>query len=281
MSQHDESGAAITKSEIAALYSRVAPLYSQVGPARFAYVGQRLVEQLGIGEGARVLDVAAGRGANLFPAAQRAGASGHVTGIDLSEGMVRETSAEIARKGCSNAEIRLMDAEQLEFDDATFDYVTCGFAIFLFPSPDAALAEMRRVLRPGGMVGLSVAHNPDTLSNWYGTCLAAYSERYHFPLRVGRSRLQFASNTSHLERAGFHDIRIEQERKTFVYTGAQQWWDEKWTHGIRYSLEHMSPDVLEQFKGEDFTKLAEQQQPDGIHEEWLIHYHLARREKSS
>ncbi len=263
------------KSDIAALYSRVAPLYSQVGPARFAYVGSRLVKHLGIDESARVLDVAAGRGANLFPAIKKVGASGHVTGIDLSEGMVRETSAEIARRGISNAEIRLMDAEHLEFDDALFDYVTCGFAIFLFLHPNAALAEMRRVLRPGGMVGLSVAHNPGALSQWYGAHLTTYAERYSFPLRVGGNRLQFLSNTSHLERAGFHDAHIVQERKTFTYAGPREWWDEKWTHGTRYALEHMPPDVLEHFKSEVFAKLVEEQQPDGIHEEWLIHYHLA------
>src|SRR5579871_4085604 len=106
----DDTESSAVKAEIAGLYSRVAPRYSQVGPTRFAYVGRRLVEHLGIGEGAQVLDVAAGRGANLFPAAEKTGASGHVTGIDLSEGMVRETSAEIARRGISNAEIRLMDA---------------------------------------------------------------------------------------------------------------------------------------------------------------------------
>lgn len=273
----DDSESNAVKAEIAGLYSRVAPSYSQVGPSRFAYIGRRLVEHLGIGEGARVLDVAAGRGANLFPAAEKAGASGYVKGIDLSEGMVRETSAELARRGISNAEIRQMDAEHLEFEDASFDYVTCGFAIFLFPQPDTALAEMRRVLRPGGIVGLSVAHNPDALSQWYGAHLTAYAERYGFPLRVGGNRLQFLSNTSHLERAGFHDVHIIQEHKTFVYASPQEWWDEKWTHGTRYSLEHMPPDVLEQFQREVFAKLAEAQQPDGIHEEWRIHYHIGRQ----
>lgn len=273
----DDPESSAVKTEIAGLYNRVAPLYSQVGPGRFAYVGRQLVKHLGIGEGARVLDVAAGRGANLFPAAEKAGASGHVTSIDLSEGMVRETSAEIARRGIQNAEIRRMDAEHLEFEDASFDFAMCGFAIFLFPRPDGALAEMRRVLRPGGMVGLSVAHNPDALSQWYSAHITAYAERYHFPPRVGGDRLQFVSNTSHLERAGFRDAHIIQEHKTFVYASPQEWWDEKWTHGTRYALEHMPPDVLEHFKREVFAKLTEEQQPDGIHEQWQVHYHIGRR----
>jgi ubiquinone/menaquinone biosynthesis C-methylase UbiE len=273
---NDRESAAM-KADIAALYSRAAPLYSQIGPTRFVYVGRRLVEHLGIGEGAHVLDVAAGRGANLFPAAEKVGMSGYVTGIDISEGMVRETSAEIARRSIQNAEMRRMDAEHLQFGDASFDFITCGFAIFLFPHPEAALAEMRRVLRPGGMVGLSVAHNPDALSQWYGAHLTAYAERYGFPLRVGGDRLQFTSNTSHLERAGFHDAHIIQESKTFIYASPQVWWDEKWTHGTRYALEHMSPDVREQFKKEVLAKLVEEQQPDGIHEEWRIHYHIGRR----
>jgi O-methyltransferase / aklanonic acid methyltransferase len=61
------------KEQIADLYHRVAPDYGQVGPNFFAHAGRNMVEHIGMGEGARVLDVAAGRGANLFPAAENVG----------------------------------------------------------------------------------------------------------------------------------------------------------------------------------------------------------------
>lgn len=59
------------KANIAGLYNRVAPLYGQVGPGFFAYAGEQLVDRMGIAEGAQVLDVGVGRGANLFPAAEK------------------------------------------------------------------------------------------------------------------------------------------------------------------------------------------------------------------
>ena len=184
-----ESESDTQKSKIAALYTRAAPLFGQVGPGRFSYVGRGLVERLGIGEGAQVLDVAAGRGANLFAAVEKVGASGHVTGIDLAEGMVRETAAEIQRRKMQNAVIMQMDAEQLVFDDASFDYVLCGFAIFLFPHLEQTLKEFHRVLRPGGKLGITVARDLDLLSDWYGEHITGYATRYHFPIRVSSGGL--------------------------------------------------------------------------------------------
>ena len=80
-----------------------------------------------------MIDITTGRGAVLFPAAESVGSDGKVTGIDLSEIMVQETKAEIARlKMAGNIEVRQMDAENLQFPDVLFDFVLCGFAIFFF-----------------------------------------------------------------------------------------------------------------------------------------------------
>src|SRR4051812_24470294 len=80
------------KEQDAAAWSRAATTYGRVGPQFFAHFGSRLVDLTPIPTGASVLDVAAGRGAILFSAAEKVGRDGQVTGIDLSEGMVEETS---------------------------------------------------------------------------------------------------------------------------------------------------------------------------------------------
>ena len=67
------------------------------------------------------------------------------------------------------------------------------------------------------------------------------------------------------------------EQADLVYASAQEWWDEKWTHGTRYALEHMEPDILAQFKDEVFARLAQEQQAGGIHEALDIRYIVATR----
>ncbi|MHB8599755.1 MAG: class I SAM-dependent methyltransferase [Ktedonobacteraceae bacterium] len=266
------------KANITGLYNRVASLYGQVGPNAFAYAGQQLVDRIGIAEGTQVLDVGVGRGANLFPAAERVGHHGQVIGIDLAEKMLLETSAEIKRRSLVQATVLQMDAEQLSFPTASFDDVLCGFAVFLFPHLEQALAEFYRVLRRGGKLGITVGSEPDALSQWYGKHLTDYAKQYHFPLNAGGNHLDYHSEMPlYLSRAGFNDVQILHDQTEIVYTDAQQWWDVKWTHGTRYSLEHMSPEILAQFKTEVFAKLQEALEPDGIHEPLHLRFFIGTK----
>jgi ubiquinone/menaquinone biosynthesis C-methylase UbiE len=94
-----------------------------------------------------VLEVAVGTGLNLtfYPAEVR------LTGIDLSPGMLaiaRKRAAELGR----DVVLREGDAEHLPFEDAAFDTVVCTLGLCGFPDDRAAIAEMHRVLRPGGML---------------------------------------------------------------------------------------------------------------------------------
>jgi len=156
---NEPSDIAKRKQKIVGVFSRTAPAYDQVGPRFFTHFGHRLVELARIPNGAQVLDVATGRGAVLFPAAEAVGRSGHVTGIDLSEGMVHETADEIRRLKLKNVEVRQMDAEDLQFPDASFDVVLSSFALLFFPQPDRALSEMHRVLKPNGRIALTTWDN--------------------------------------------------------------------------------------------------------------------------
>jgi hypothetical protein len=81
----------------------------------------------------------------------------------------------------------------------------------------------------------------------------------------------------YLARTGFVDVQVLDLQAEFVYADAQQWWDAKWTHGTRYSLEHMESRVLAQFKKEVIAHLQEAQQPDGIHEEWDLQFILGTK----
>ena len=67
----------------------------------------------------------------------------------------------------------------------TLSICILAFAIFLFPHLEQALSEFFRVLRPGGMLAITVARDLDALSHWYGEHITEYSRRYSFPLYAG------------------------------------------------------------------------------------------------
>lgn len=133
-------------------WERTAEQYEAEGDvftSRFAEEAWRLAE---IAAGAKVLDVATGVGALLLPAL-RAGANAHA--IDFSDAMVARAQRRAARIDPAAADrIARMDGQALTFPDASFDAAFSIFGVMLFPDPDAGLAEIARVLRPGGVAVL-------------------------------------------------------------------------------------------------------------------------------
>jgi SAM-dependent methyltransferase len=113
-------------------------------------LGPRLVEASGIGPGRRVLDVGAGTGNASLPAAQ---AGADVTASDLTPELL-----EAGRRRADAAGLTLTwaeaDAEQLPFDDASFDVVISSIGAMFAPHHEQTTNELMRVCRPGGTIGL-------------------------------------------------------------------------------------------------------------------------------
>jgi SAM-dependent methyltransferase len=226
--------------------------------------------------GAQVLDLASGRGAVLFAAANAVGPNGHVTGVDLSEQMVTELTQEIQQMGAPNITVRQMDVEDLQFPDASFDFVFCGFGLFFFPQLEHAIAQMRRVLRPGGKLAVSVwDQSMDEQWAWF------YREvQAHLPPDPAAKPVSSRPPSSGLDTqaglerilgsSGFHHARVTLDSHDFVYAQADDWWGALWTHWTRNALERIEqangPEGLAQFKLELFERLKNISQADGIHQ---------------
>jgi ubiquinone/menaquinone biosynthesis C-methylase UbiE len=263
------------KKNITDLFNKVSQVFDSSGPRFFAYFGERLVELAGVNEGDKVLDVASGKGASLFSSAEKVGQSGKVMGIDIAEGMVNETNLEIQRRGVKNADVRVMDAEKLEFENETFDHIHCGFGIFFFPNYNVALSEFMRVLKNGGRLSFTTfLRKSDEKFMWLGELVKKYLpeiEDEHdeengpeFDTEEGLYQI--------LNEAGFKNIRIISEEKTFNYKDEQEWWDKLWTHGYIRVLEMISKDKMEDFKTEVFHKLREIKEAEGISPTLFILY---------
>jgi ubiquinone/menaquinone biosynthesis C-methylase UbiE len=123
--------------------------YAVIGTS-LQIIGERLCESVDLSAGQRVLDVAAGNG-NASLAAARRGCD--VTATDYVEHLLDRAARRAEAEGLPLT-TRLADAEDLPFDDASFDAVLSTVGVMFTPNPERAAAELLRVVRPGGRIGL-------------------------------------------------------------------------------------------------------------------------------
>lgn len=139
-----------------AVTTNPAGTYEQyLGPAIYVPWAQVLLEAAAPGAGERVLDLACGTGIVSRQLAPMLGASGHVTGVDISAAML-EQARSLPWPGPAGVEWLHADAASLPLPDATFTLAVCQQGLQFFPDREAAVSEMHRVLGPGGRAAVSV-----------------------------------------------------------------------------------------------------------------------------
>jgi ubiquinone/menaquinone biosynthesis C-methylase UbiE len=124
--------------------------YAVVGTT-LQIVGESLCEALDLRAGEKVLDVAAGNGNATLAAARR---FGNVVSVDYVPALLERASARARAEGLA-VDFREADAENLPFDDAAFDVVLSTFGVMFTPAQERAAAEMARVCRAGGRIGMA------------------------------------------------------------------------------------------------------------------------------
>jgi ubiquinone/menaquinone biosynthesis C-methylase UbiE len=232
----------LRKSRTKTQFNAVAADYD-AGPGCFAHFGEQLAKASDIEPGQRVLDVASGRGAVLFSCADRTGPTGEVIGIDLADEMVNATNTEAARRGvCARA--RVMDAEHLEFADATFDRVLCGFGIMFFPQQPRALAEFRRVMKSGGRLAVSTWRVQQT-SEIEAAMVGLGMQRVRPPGWITEPDDLRAL----LAAAGFTAIAVRVSSYSFRYTDVNEYWQGARGTGMRQVLDALSAADAERLRG--------------------------------
>jgi SAM-dependent methyltransferase len=186
-----------------------------------------LIRELAPQPGQTILELAAGGGDTGFEAARLIGSTGRLIATDFSPAMLDIGRRRAAELGVETVEFHVMDAEHIELADDSVDGVICRFGYMLMVDPAAALAETRRVLRPGGRVVLGVWGAPD-LNPYFAVLGRTLVERGHVPppdpaapgpFRLGNvDRLRTL-----LEAAGFADVRIEEVPVRFVFPDIEEY----------------------------------------------------------
>jgi SAM-dependent methyltransferase len=177
-------------------------------------VGERLAEAVDLCAGERVLDVAAGNGNATLAAARR---FADVTSTDYVPALL-ERGRERAQADRLTVAFQTADAEDLPFDDGSFDVVLSTFGVMFTPDQEKAAAELSRVTRPGGRIGLA---------NWTPEGFIGQLFRTigrHVPPPAGvKSPALWGSEARLAELFPGHRVSATEQVFTFRYASAANW----------------------------------------------------------
>ena len=189
---------------------------AQLEPAQTA-----LLEMAGLVPGERVLDVACGTGLVTLRAARAVAPAGDVTGTDISQEMIAVATEVAKAQGIANCCFERMDAEALTFEASAFDVALNALGLMYAPDPERAVAELHRVLAPGGRCVSAV---------WGERRNCGWAEI--FPIVDARVQSEVCpmffriGSGDTLERAyaaaGFKDIRVRRLHATLDYETGEE-----------------------------------------------------------
>ena len=236
-------------------------------PRFFTPWGRLLLDELAVGEGEAVLDVACGPGSVTRLAAAAVGPAGRVTGCDLSPAMLAIAQAKPAVAGGAPIDYHEAPADRLPVVDADYDVVVCQQGLQFFPDRAGAMAEMHRAVRPGGRVGIAVWRTIEEAPPFAALEAAirevmgdALADRY----RGGPWGMPREEDLSALlEGAGFRDVRIERPTLPLVFDrGPSQLFSSLAASGIAADVDAAPAEVRTQL-AEAYERNAEPMIVDG------------------
>jgi O-methyltransferase/aklanonic acid methyltransferase len=249
------------EAQLAEAWDAAAPGYDRTAFSHHAEFGRRLAQLVLLGPGGRVLDVGCGAGGALIPAAHRVGPTGEAVGIDIAPGMVARTREAAEAAGLGQVRAEVMDGAALDFEDDRFDAVLCAFTLDLIADAEGALAEMRRVLRPTGTIGVSI-WEALTDNRWVWENEARQQLNAEVPPELLEAVGQLVGRFSEagplrelLEDAGFQDVTIERMVVERTYPDAEAWWEWLWSLGSRAFLEAAPEAAVERLREEGVRRL--------------------------
>ena len=190
-------------------------------------VTEWLVRELEPKPGDTVLELAAGQGEVGFAVAPLLGESGRLISSDFSPAMIETARRRGNELGLVNVEFRELDAEALALEDDSVDGALCRWAYMLMPNPAAALAETRRVLRPGGRLAFAVWANADR-NPWNSTAGRILATHGHMPAAQPGEPGMFALGDEVKLRelvvdAGFTSVQMEEVAVRNEYPSVEEY----------------------------------------------------------
>jgi ubiquinone/menaquinone biosynthesis C-methylase UbiE len=221
-----------SRDHLHAMWSRVAPAWSANADfidRRGAAISRAMLAAVAPRPGERVLELACGPGADPgLAAAPLVGGAGEVVVSDVAPEMVALAAARVAVSGHANVRACVLDLEQLDEPDASFDVVLCREGLMLVPDPERAAAEVRRVLRPGGRAAIAV-WGPRAQNPWLATVFDAVSAGLGTPLPPPGVPHPFTLDDAGrlaavLGAGGLRDVTVSEVPVPYIAASVDEWW---------------------------------------------------------
>jgi SAM-dependent methyltransferase len=227
-----------------------------------------VISHMNLRPGEKVLDMGTGPGEPALTIAGKVGSQGRVTGIDLSENMIRIAREVATARGVQNVDFRVMDCSKLTFEDSSFDAAISCFGYQIFTQPEKAAAETHRVLRPGGRVFATVWGTGDKVP-WLDVIVGPMLEHAE-PDENGYIPTPYETGgpgemVAFLEAAGFRGAREHRIVHEMRYSDEEAYLNTilKATP-LGHSLSEESPEVQEEVLRKTRANLQKWAAPDGF-----------------
>ncbi|HEY33675.1 MAG TPA: methyltransferase domain-containing protein [Dehalococcoidia bacterium] len=228
----------------------------------------QMLEMAGIRAGFRVLDIAAGDGDMSIIAAHRVGPDGYVLATDISSNLLAYAASAAGEAGLAHLETRVMDGENLELEDNSFDAVICRSGLMLMPDPKTAMAEIYRVLRLGGRLSAFVSSTPDK-NPWFGLSVGILRKHAQLPPAPPGSPGTFSLGAPGVfegifHEAGFQRVVTHYVSGSFPLSSAAECVEFLKDIGLNSMLASLSEDKQQQAWAEVEQALSQLEGPDGF-----------------
>lgn len=245
-----------------ATWNEAAPRYDKLSAALFGPIADEFAVFAELRKGWRVLEVACGPGIATRAAARRVGEKGSVLATDFAPEMLAAAAAWPAEKRAAPIERRVMDAQKLDLPDASFDAVICQLGLMLFAKPHDALAEMRRVAKPGAPVACLVQGRRSAMQFTALVMDAMVARAPHLRAPQGAPTLYAFGPDKILEeafmKAGLTEIVAKRQNGIFRFKTPEEYWATM-TEGAGRTgamLRSLTPEVQAKVKADVLRRAA-------------------------